>query len=153
MVNTDDICAVRPDLCSGASIRHKKRKKKTAVKKRHQMQDTLGDFWEREADGLERTPPPPADLERKPTSRSGLAAPQGPSPARQQISFEYYMNANSNHAAIGGRYAGRQDAFQQVLRPAVITGPSPVPQANEAPAQEAPAGPPAPPADSSAGPK
>jgi len=160
-VSTDDICAVRPDLCGGAASRNKKRKKKvkpaaemdfadfekdtpppkTAAanpeapkedeknpvkkkKKRKVNGDPLADFWEREIDGIEDAPA--LDIERKPASVKPAAVAPAP-PPRQRISFDSYLNANSGHSAVGGRYAGRQDAFQQAVRPASLTGPASAP--------------------------
>ena len=157
-VSTDDICAVRPDICAESASRHKRKKKRPAPaqnldfadfdtepamrpasvktasapppaeenpikkkKKKKKSSDPLADFWEddtKEEHAL-------LDIERAPAQVIKPAAVVSviPPAARKRISFSSYMNANSGNAALSSRYAGRQDAFQQVIRPATLSAP------------------------------
>lgn len=150
-VSTDDICAVRPDLCGSAATRKKKRKKPShtldfsdfedkkplpvaannnvsngAVKKKKRKKtkssgDSMKDFWEKEFE--DEIKPLDIDGAREPASVKPAAAPPPPKPKRPRISYAAYMTANHAHTAIGGNGGPRQDAFQQPYRPATFTSP------------------------------
>ncbi len=156
-VSTDDICAVRPDICAESASRHKRKKKRPAPsqnldfadfdtepamktasvetastrppaaenpvkkkKKKKKSNDPLADFWEDETKDEHAL----LDIERAPAQViKPMAVAVMPSAPRKRISFSSYMNANSGNAALSSRYAGRQDAFQQAIRPATLTAP------------------------------
>jgi hypothetical protein len=137
-VSTDDICSARPDLCQHRPSRNRKpRRAVTEEKKRRTVQalpekrkkvrklkdddaNFMREFFSKEKEDSAfndeiALDPAPA---RKP------ASVEGPSTQRKKISFSSYLNSNSNHPSLSMRYGGRQDAFQDVQRPSVLTAPS-----------------------------
>lgn len=135
-VNTDDICSARPDLCQHRPSRNRRhrsklteeKRKKTALveprKKVRKLKDDdekfMRDFFSKENDDnslSDEIAQDPAET-RKPSSISE------PSAARKKVSFSSYLNSNSNHPSLSMRYGGKQDAFQDVQRPSVLTAPS-----------------------------
>lgn len=97
-VATDDICAIRPDMCGSSAIKKKKLARQKKCRK-------PGESYSLNDSNL---PLCGSTLRRAPASI-----------INKRVSFSSYMNSNANHPALGGRAAGRQEAFIPPTRTAI----------------------------------
>jgi hypothetical protein len=136
VMSTDDVCAVRPEMCGGAPKKRRKRPRPAAIKaddfadfedkkenRKPKKQDlgaaNMEEFWERES--KDEVLPLDIEIKRKPAAVK--RAPPPPRPKRHKISFSSYMGDNHSHGAIGAYRPARQDAFESPTPHAIIINP------------------------------
>ncbi|MGE4133451.1 MAG: hypothetical protein AB7F86_17550 [Bdellovibrionales bacterium] len=124
VMTTDEICSIRPDICSEGESNPSRVRKPSRSKARTASKPKPTCRQQGESFSL-------ADGDLPPCPARGIASVEpersvSPSarPRRKRISFTSYLNANSNHGALSGGFGRRQDAFQTPPRGGTLTDPT-----------------------------